>query len=152
MEKYNKQAYSSLFEDQMAKQRGSGDQFPVLIRSLLRSLQPPQAALSNGECHAATTVFNCNKSGLTMKLEKSARHREAGSWTGRNFSQLSKQECHPDKILFPNIFRKCVCVSFDLMSINSVLTWTLIRSIFVRRSPWLMFFGILQAETDAKTF
>lgn len=46
----------SLFEDQMAKQRGSWDRFPVLIRSLLRSLQPPQAASSNRECHATTTV------------------------------------------------------------------------------------------------
>lgn len=46
----------SLFEDQMAKQRGSWDRLPVLIRSLLRSLQPPQAASSNRECHATTTV------------------------------------------------------------------------------------------------
>lgn len=44
MEIYNKQAYSSVFEDQMAKEIGSRGRFYVLIRSLLWSLKPPQQA------------------------------------------------------------------------------------------------------------
>lgn len=60
MEVHINQAYSFAFEDQMAIETGGPGQFPVLIRSLLGSLQPPKAALSNKDRRTRSySTFNC---------------------------------------------------------------------------------------------
>lgn len=61
VEIYNYQAYSSLFEDQMAKQLGSPGRFSRFNQQPVVQPAATSAALSNKECHATTTV------GLTVK-------------------------------------------------------------------------------------
>lgn len=57
MEIYNKQAHSSLFEDQMAQTAGGRGLLLVLTAAAARpSQQPPPRAASNRELHTRTVV------------------------------------------------------------------------------------------------